>query len=740
MKNKTFPIISIIPFLLLFMRPGDAQSQQVFNLDNSVAKSLTAAVYLQEYGSAAFFNHDKGFFYSTLEQEDFQPEWFEMDGFKVDGAVRWSDDMALLFSGQDYVIFTISTAEIGTELYTFPGLPAAWNGQLDAAFDWGDGLFFFTKGDKYVVYDGQSEQFTNDGNLSKWEGWPADWTNGVDAAMNLEDGNIYFFHKGKVLVYNQEAEQFSSPEAIGAVETRKSETERMGHMRMPPPVGKRMERQQDADDETKKAVAKGDPSSVQVSPEDEYRDDYTDHADELMDDASDWTAQPLPGLDWLGAGFDILRYDPMEPNNLKNRKKFRTVIMTNSLQRAGNHSQYLKPYGCFFGSENAGKVADSSSWVTTYEQFRNSFSVGAGGSVSVPGLASSSLSGSHSEMNSTAVGSESIYMFNKIIRRLHQADIELTWTDLDTGQKYKQKIDPVFKNDVAALPLPKTSADALSNIHITEKGQRLPVELYPVKTKYDLFMNKFGTHYASSVNWGGKYIARTQVKRADYEKSRSTQTAFMSEAEAQISMVTVGRSVNFQMGDGQTNSTSKSVFRREVFVQGGNGEDDQDKWRDKVDLNPAPVELGFTSICDLLIKELFPKDADINLKREALRLITEFYIVNTYREPKHGGGDFFRPLPDLPMPGNISITNGGGYVMWFKVKYEYQGKWVEKATESYTLGNSKSIEVPVDATNITVTASHTFADIFTKTFSKPETVCFKCWGTVFDATYGKCDN
>jgi hypothetical protein len=51
--------------------------------------------------------------------------------------------------------------------------------------------------------------------------------------------------------------------------------------------------------------------------------------------------------------------------------------MTNSPDRAGNRGQYLKPYGTFFGSESADKVADSSAWITSYEPFQNSFSFGA---------------------------------------------------------------------------------------------------------------------------------------------------------------------------------------------------------------------------------------------------------------------------------------------------------------------------------------------------------------------------
>ncbi|MEO0471838.1 MAG: MAC/perforin domain-containing protein, partial [Bacteroidota bacterium] len=289
------------------------------------------------------------------------------------------------------------------------------------------------------------------------------------------------------------------------------------------------------------------------------------------------------------------------------------------------------------------------------------------------------------------------------------------------------------------LPLPRGAAGMLAGKHLTAKGEALPASLNSVKTAYLLFLQKYGTHFGKRVAWGGQYVARTQVKRADYEKSRMSKTDFQNEASVTIKKVTVGRRVEFGMGSGESSGRSASAFRRDVFVQGGNGEDDLDKWRDKVDLNPAPVDIEFMASCDLLTAKLFPNDPDIDAKREALRLITEHYILNTYREPKKSKLDFFRPLPDLPMPGNISITNKGGYVMWFKVKYEYKGKWETKETSNYTLGFTKAIEVPIGARNITVTAEHTFGEIFTQTFDKPTTICYKCWGTVFDASYGKCD-
>ncbi|MEL6851848.1 MAG: MAC/perforin domain-containing protein, partial [Bacteroidota bacterium] len=711
--KRNIHISSLIAFLMFAQVQLWAQHQ--FQLAAETASALTGVDYLPQYQTAVFFQEGNGFYYPYSTQQSFHPEWFSLTPAGITASLPWTAETMLLFSGSSYLSYNFSTGEMSSEWEMWPGLPANWNQKLDAAIRWNESWIFFIHNFDYVVYDISQQAYIDEGSISQWNGFPEGWEFAIDGAVNMLDGFIYFFSNGNVLPYSQEQDRFFSPALIGNAE-----------MGFPP---------QNQPNNPSAPVEQEAPQIGQSNPpaaQDEYIDTYQDHT-ATLENQTVWYAQPLPGLDWLGAGFDILRYDPLKPNNLKNRKRFRSVIMTTSPERAGNSAQYLKPYGTFFGSESSGEVSDSSAWITSYESFQKSFNVGAGGSVSVPGAAAGSLSGSHTEMNATSVGSESIYMINKNIRRIHEAVIRPTWKDVDRGQNYRQKLDPLFRDDVARLPLPRMKPEELSDLHITKKGQRLPAALYSVKNQYDMFMRKYGTHYASRVTWGGQYISCTQIRRSDYERSRMSASEFQAAASAVIKGATVGGSVSFGTGEGTANGTSTTNFVREVYVQGGNGEDDLNKWRDKVDASPGPVELGFTAMCDLLTKAFFPTDEEIEMKRQILRLITEFYLVNSYRRPTASKGDFFRELPALPMPSNISITNKGGYVMWFKVKYEYEGKWVEETTDSYSLGYTKTKEIPAGARNLTITASHTFGEIFSETFAQPQTLCFNCWGTVFEA-------
>ncbi len=466
---------------------------------------------------------------------------------------------------------------------------------------------------------------------------------------------------------------------------------------------------------------------------DAYIDDYDDFTSELGNMA-EFMVQPLSGIDWLGAGFDILYYDALKPNDLVARKRAKTILVTNSPARAGNKNQYLKPFGSTFASANSGSVVDSSSWVSSYQQFTNSFSIGMSPSVSVPKVASGSASAGYKSMRSNSLGTSSIYMFTKTLRKIHEVELDYYWVDNTIGQKYKQKLDASFVNDVKALKVPSGSVE---DLQILEKNQKLPSNLGLLKGKYYQFIKKYGTHLAKRVTYGGQYISRTQIKRTDYEKSRMTEVDFKAKAEVQIKAVKVGNSVKFGMQDGESSSNSARALRRDVFVQGGNGEDDLSKWRDKVDENMAPIDIYFDPISELLIPQLFAGDPDIEKKKQVLEIMIEKYIMDTYVEPSESKNDFFRALPDLPMPSVIMVKNGGGYVMWFTVRYEYKGKWVTKESGNFTLGFTEDIEIPVGAKNLTITAEQTTGEIFKEFYKKPESASYKCWGTIISTGWEK---
>lgn len=474
---------------------------------------------------------------------------------------------------------------------------------------------------------------------------------------------------------------------------------------------------------------------------DGYIDNYADHTSTMGNDY-EFSLKTMPGIEWLGAGFDILKFDPLKLNDASSKKSFRAILLTNSPERSGNKGQYVKPYGTQFNSISAGSNIDSNAWVSSYQSFANSFNIAVEGSVKIPELAAGSQSGSFKEMNNSALGSESIFYFLKISRKIHDLELMQTWRGVN-GEKYRQKLDGFFREDVAALPvikgIPSISTDEM------KKGVPLPGGLEQIKTKYLAFISKYGTHYTSRVAWGGQYVVRSELKRSDYEHSHSSEQQFKNTAEVTIKKVTVGRSVEWGSSEGNQNSTGKGIERTAIFVQGGNGQTNVEKWEDKVDDAPSPVEMVFTSYADLLNKEMFSTDADIETKSRLLAIFTEKYMVDNMQPPTTSKDDFFRPLPDLPMPGDLSVTNNAGLVLRIKVKYDLNGEWKTETSSSFSAGMSRNFQIPVDAKNIKLTCEYFTGWLdntkiaFEENFLKPELKCFKVTGTLFSQDHQPCE-
>lgn len=506
-----------------------------------------------------------------------------------------------------------------------------------------------------------------------------------------------------------------------------------------PPSGQMMGDVAEAPAETQEAYV----------PVDEYLDNYDDFTESASGNMTSFMVQPLSGIDWLGAGFDVLYYDPLRPNDLRPRKSFRSVLVTSSSKRAGNNNQYLKPYGSFFGSSNSGERSEESKWIHNYRDFSSSFGVTASGTVPMKGVMGS-LSGSYKEMNNTRIGSESLFMFKQIQRRIHEVELQLTWIDNDFDQKYKQKLDRQFVRDVKALPVP---SKIYNGTEVSAKGQPLPSELERIKGNYRRFINNYGTHIANKVVYGGQYIERYEVRRSDYEKTRGSEMSF----KASVEMATKkggkggktssdesggkkpGGEIGFTKSESETVGSKAVNTRRKVFIQGGNGEDDLSLWRGKVDENMAPVHIEFLAMSEVLNERMFADDADILAKSKALEVITNHYMLNEAPEPVEGKDDFFRDLPPLEAPATITVKNKGGYVMWYTVKYMHNGQWEEEESGNFPVAQSKDIRLPAGVSNVTIHAEQTTGEIFSTKLDKVEDTCYECWGTIFSTAWGKCD-
>lgn len=129
------------------------------------------------------------------------PDW---DG-EVDAAVNWGDGCAYLFKGSNYVRYLLDgSAPDGPVRSTQAGwnLPPHWKGRVDAAVNWGNGNAYLFHGDEYVRYPLNGKTY-DDGPRKTSSAWnlPKSWNGHVHAAVNWGNDVAYLFHGSEYVRY-----------------------------------------------------------------------------------------------------------------------------------------------------------------------------------------------------------------------------------------------------------------------------------------------------------------------------------------------------------------------------------------------------------------------------------------------------------------------------------------------------------------------------------------------------------
>ncbi|MEO8075462.1 MAG: hemopexin repeat-containing protein, partial [Acidobacteriota bacterium] len=117
----------------------------------------------------------------------------------LDAAVNWGDGHAYFFKGPNYVRYNIATdrvdvgpAAIGSN---WPALPTDFQSGLGAVVNWGDGHAYFFKGPNYLRYV-IATNVVDVGPVAisrYWTSLPADFQSNLDSVVNWGNGHVYFF-------------------------------------------------------------------------------------------------------------------------------------------------------------------------------------------------------------------------------------------------------------------------------------------------------------------------------------------------------------------------------------------------------------------------------------------------------------------------------------------------------------------------------------------------------------------
>jgi hypothetical protein len=128
----------------------------------------------------------------------------------IDAAVLWPNGKAYFFKGTDYIRYDIAADRVdpGYPLSiagNWPGFPSNFTHDIDAAIVWPNGKAYFFKGAEYIRYDIATDRVDTGYPLSiagHWPGFPADFASDIDAAVLWPNGKAYFFEGEDYIRYD----------------------------------------------------------------------------------------------------------------------------------------------------------------------------------------------------------------------------------------------------------------------------------------------------------------------------------------------------------------------------------------------------------------------------------------------------------------------------------------------------------------------------------------------------------
>ena len=133
------------------------------------------------------------------------------------------------------------------------------------------------------------------------------------------------------------------------------------------------------------------------------------------------------------------------------------------------------------------------------------------------------------------------------------------------------------------------------------------------------FIDKFGSHYASTTYYGGNFFQRRTISQSEYAYYESNESEFKADVAGTI------KKVNFKVGSTQGLRNSRGETERvamssaKIFTVGGDlNQYRPDLWSKSVLKNLAVVKVKLTRISDLLIAQNFPDVPNIAEKRKLL--------------------------------------------------------------------------------------------------------------------------
>ncbi len=194
MKTTTLAAVLSCNALIASVASADFTVDAAVNWSASLDDTSTGAGYF--FTVAQYLEYDLGGFTGKSWRET-APDWRLPESWegKVDAALNWQDGVAILFKDGEYVRYALEASEpAGPPRPSSKDwrLPRSWRGRVVAAANWGDGFAYLFRGTQYIRYKiGRMKPLGRPRNGERDFQLPTDWNGRVDAAVSWGNGTVY---------------------------------------------------------------------------------------------------------------------------------------------------------------------------------------------------------------------------------------------------------------------------------------------------------------------------------------------------------------------------------------------------------------------------------------------------------------------------------------------------------------------------------------------------------------------